>query len=147
MIFLMSSLMLFFFFNDTATTEIYTLSLHDALPICVPPVGVDLGGPVVLGVRLARCAGCTGCWQAVACGVELPAGGGLGVLAVGGRSQAPGAVVAVAQQLRGLARGAGLFYGDELAQAVVVVAAAEDLAEGGVGPGGGGLQRCRARGC
>src|SRR6476660_10205620 len=27
---------LFFFFNDTATTEIYTLSLHDALPICGP---------------------------------------------------------------------------------------------------------------
>src|SRR2546422_7998412 len=26
-------IMLFFFFNDTATTEIYTLSLHDALPI------------------------------------------------------------------------------------------------------------------
>src|SRR3712207_7248809 len=26
--------MLVFFFNDTATTEIYTLSLHDALPIC-----------------------------------------------------------------------------------------------------------------
>src|SRR5258708_27530090 len=26
--------MTFFFFNDTATTEIYTLSLHDALPIC-----------------------------------------------------------------------------------------------------------------
>src|SRR2546429_5366726 len=26
---------LFFFFNDTATTEIYTLSLHDALPICL----------------------------------------------------------------------------------------------------------------
>src|SRR3712207_7119616 len=24
-----------FFFNDTATTEIYTLSLHDALPICL----------------------------------------------------------------------------------------------------------------
>src|SRR3712207_9192080 len=28
-------MMYFFFFNDTATTEIYTLSLHDALPICV----------------------------------------------------------------------------------------------------------------
>src|SRR3712207_7517697 len=28
------TLFLFFFFNDTATTEIYTLSLHDALPIC-----------------------------------------------------------------------------------------------------------------
>src|SRR6266566_3893756 len=29
--------LLFFFFNDTATTEIYTLSLHDALPISCPP--------------------------------------------------------------------------------------------------------------
>src|SRR2546422_8357223 len=28
----------FFFFNDTATTEIYTLSLHDALPIWITPV-------------------------------------------------------------------------------------------------------------
>src|SRR6266536_6183646 len=28
----------FFFFNDTATTEIYTLSLHDALPISAPDV-------------------------------------------------------------------------------------------------------------
>src|SRR5215204_1006742 len=27
----------FFFFNDTATTEIYTLSLHDALPSCTSP--------------------------------------------------------------------------------------------------------------
>src|SRR5256885_16377847 len=30
---------LFFFFNDTATTEIYTLSLHDALPISLSLVG------------------------------------------------------------------------------------------------------------
>src|SRR5262249_61582525 len=30
-----SSVPRFFFFNDTATTEIYTLSLHDALPICL----------------------------------------------------------------------------------------------------------------
>src|SRR2546430_11238040 len=30
---LLSSIFFFFFFNDTATTEIYTLSLHDALPI------------------------------------------------------------------------------------------------------------------
>src|SRR3712207_7457223 len=30
--------MFFFFFNDTATTEIYTLSLHDALPIFLPTV-------------------------------------------------------------------------------------------------------------
>src|SRR5256885_15828928 len=31
----------FFFFNDTATTEIYTLSLHDALPICGEHGGAD----------------------------------------------------------------------------------------------------------
>src|SRR5256886_10928670 len=31
--------MIFFFFNDTATTEIYTLSLHDALPIFAQPAG------------------------------------------------------------------------------------------------------------
>src|SRR2546430_986145 len=31
----------FFFFNDTATTEIYTLSLHDALPISISQGGLD----------------------------------------------------------------------------------------------------------
>src|SRR2546429_9383316 len=36
-------LFLFFFFNDTATTEIYTLSLHDALPILDLPVPVAIG--------------------------------------------------------------------------------------------------------
>src|SRR2546426_8551626 len=34
----------FFFFNDTATTEIYTLSLHDALPICSKPSSAKLFG-------------------------------------------------------------------------------------------------------
>src|SRR2546425_13201980 len=33
-LFPLSNFCFFFFFNDTATTEIYTLSLHDALPIC-----------------------------------------------------------------------------------------------------------------
>src|SRR5580765_8959332 len=33
----------FFFFNDTATTEIYTLSLHDALPICATPAATRPG--------------------------------------------------------------------------------------------------------
>src|SRR5256885_11380342 len=45
----------FFFFNDTATTEIYTLSLHDALPICIvavvaagrPGAGLAMHGPAV----------------------------------------------------------------------------------------------------
>src|SRR6266704_5863896 len=34
----------FFFFNDTATTEIYTLSLHDALPICRRLPGLGRAG-------------------------------------------------------------------------------------------------------
>src|SRR2546425_8531440 len=38
----------FFFFNDTATTEIYTLSLHDALPI------FHEGGPAPVGGLEAR---------------------------------------------------------------------------------------------
>src|SRR5436309_8601282 len=43
----------FFFFNDTATTEIYTLSLHDALPIfgqgshAIPPTGQGPGTTIV----------------------------------------------------------------------------------------------------
>src|SRR2546422_11292768 len=38
----------FFFFNDTATTEIYTLSLHDALPIStMNPEEVGSGTPLV----------------------------------------------------------------------------------------------------
>src|SRR2546428_11611444 len=37
----------FFFFNDTATTEIYTLSLHDALPISRP-------SPASGGIRAPR---------------------------------------------------------------------------------------------
>src|SRR3712207_7789031 len=40
-----------FFFNDTATTEIYTLSLHDALPISVVEAHGDLGGAVPVDVR------------------------------------------------------------------------------------------------
>src|SRR5687767_15331349 len=62
-------LWLFFFFNDTATTEIYTLSLHDALPIYEPargreptegpsePSGDDRRG---LGVRLGEVQGRVG---------------------------------------------------------------------------------------
>src|SRR2546427_8853970 len=38
----------FFFFNDTATTEIYTLSLHDALPICALHAE-ERGGPFGAG--------------------------------------------------------------------------------------------------
>src|SRR5260370_27633121 len=41
-----------FFFNDTATTEIYTLSLHDALPICNRPIAA----PVVADIGSAMSA-------------------------------------------------------------------------------------------
>src|SRR5690348_17965883 len=47
----------FFFFNDTATTEIYTLSLHDALPISAE--GVEVGDEVVLGAAAAVAHGGT----------------------------------------------------------------------------------------
>src|SRR2546422_7052274 len=40
----------FFFFNDTATTEIYTLSLHDALPISLRKYGADEGEADANGV-------------------------------------------------------------------------------------------------
>src|SRR3712207_7762607 len=53
--------MFFFFFNDTATTEIYTLSLHDALPICeidegaspLPTWRVPTPAPAARGFRSA----------------------------------------------------------------------------------------------
>src|SRR5438477_11972677 len=51
-----SMFILLFFFNDTATTEIYTLSLHDALPIYVgPEVGdgrIALSGAIPNPTRL-----------------------------------------------------------------------------------------------
>src|SRR3712207_7230519 len=43
----------FFFFNDTATTEIYTLSLHDALPISPPPIRLP-GMTVAAATRATR---------------------------------------------------------------------------------------------
>src|SRR2546425_11593975 len=64
MIYRISSItpILCFFFNDTATTEIYTLSLHDALPISAAsrdgPRGVRTRGHP--GARLAAGLGATG---------------------------------------------------------------------------------------
>src|SRR2546427_5943765 len=53
----------FFFFNDTATTEIYTLSLHDALPILIR-----------CGLTSAQCQ--RRAFQIVAVGTEHPQGQG-----------------------------------------------------------------------
>src|SRR5574340_580647 len=48
-----TSLSLFFFFNDTATTEIYTLSLHDALPI-LRPRRSRMVGKVAVEIAISR---------------------------------------------------------------------------------------------
>src|SRR5436189_5016335 len=49
------SLFYSFFFNDTATTEIYTLSLHDALPICQKKGRPgDLRDTMIAGIALAH---------------------------------------------------------------------------------------------
>src|SRR6266508_4234971 len=52
---LMTRTIVIFFFNDTATTEIYTLSLHDALPISARLLILSTGAAAAyaLGVRLA----------------------------------------------------------------------------------------------
>src|SRR5216683_7472662 len=49
------SLFFFFFFNDTATTEIYTLSLHDALPISF---AIAVAGPAALLIARPSIAAC-----------------------------------------------------------------------------------------
>src|SRR2546427_11699832 len=46
----------FFFFNDTATTEIYTLSLHDALPILDPGAQLDDNGRQYRSLSLVEMA-------------------------------------------------------------------------------------------
>src|SRR5260370_34809503 len=50
----------FFFFNDTATTEIYTLSLHDALPIS--PLGRGARGALVVQLLRRRGKRPAGAW-------------------------------------------------------------------------------------
>src|SRR5256885_291630 len=49
-----SHFVFFFFFNDTATTEIYTLSLHDALPILVREAQREPAPDVGLAAQRAR---------------------------------------------------------------------------------------------
>src|SRR5215204_7797302 len=50
------SFFFFFFFNDTATTEIYTLSLHDALPISRPPTARSSACPRPASARASSTA-------------------------------------------------------------------------------------------
>src|SRR5256885_9126169 len=65
----------FFFFNDTATTEIYTLSLHDALPISV-------GQRIAVGV--AHDAVASGGFAGLFFGLHGPFEGAVGADVAGG---------------------------------------------------------------
>src|SRR3712207_7457723 len=56
----------FFFFNDTATTEIYTLSLHDALPISDGTCGTPVVHRCAKIAQVGRA-----CWSSVARFVQL----------------------------------------------------------------------------
>src|SRR5882762_10835485 len=73
----LSFLFFFFFFNDTATTEIYTLSLHDALPIhrleLLPLQCADIIGGRRREIERR---------ESIANRVECPDGGPVGVLVV-----------------------------------------------------------------
>src|SRR5256885_15056039 len=70
----------FFFFNDTATTEIYTLSLHDALPICLLDGAEGGRRPAEGGAVAVLARDLVG-----ACGGDEDAAGLLGLLAHGQR--------------------------------------------------------------
>src|SRR5216684_8938152 len=69
-----------FFFNDTATTEIYTLSLHDALPICSP--------------RRPRVAAAWRSWQVRDCHASPPRATGQRAASPAGRATPSGRLVA-----------------------------------------------------
>src|SRR5208283_5882450 len=64
----------FFFFNDTATTEIYTLSLHDALPVSCARSPTSHQNAPMRGQR-------TGCYANNAKGERITNGGSSGVAA------------------------------------------------------------------
>src|SRR3989441_3667063 len=63
-------MLFFFFFNDTATTEIYTLSLHDALPISVAVAGLS-EVVVIESVGVAAATVSDSTFEAVCCGLLL----------------------------------------------------------------------------
>src|SRR3712207_3519954 len=95
---------MFFFFNDTATTEIYTLSLHDALPISERAQGLPRADPAVAR-RAARVpdrgrrAGLRGRRDAVRAGPRgdhrprRPPGAAAALRAAGRRPRRPGGPV------------------------------------------------------
>src|SRR3989449_3052267 len=55
----------FFFFNDTATTEIYTLSLHDALPIWTHSSWNQPTWPISQIGGSTKCRGVPSIWESV----------------------------------------------------------------------------------
>src|SRR2546427_9692305 len=93
-------LTVFFFFNDTATTEIYTLSLHDALPICD-------GAPGSKRV----------CRRGPRCRCDAGAAAGRAARAGHRRRGRPARGAAAVPVAGGLSRGGGFPRGDEIGRA------------------------------
>src|SRR5256885_382615 len=136
----------FFFFNDTATTEIYTLSLHDALPIC----GDDVGTLAVLqpGSEQFAGAGAAGAGEHGDGGREGRARGGQRQLgrqaqaaaaapdAGGGVEQALGGVLHAQRLVARVER--GQHVGHQLVGVVAPVGAQVDDQARDPGLGGGG---------
>src|SRR6266481_7052136 len=68
--FYLNNLFFFFFFNDTATTEIYTLSLHDALPIFhMVTHAIDQGVPAMAAATVLGVSGLSSMGGRIACGM------------------------------------------------------------------------------
>src|SRR3712207_9399235 len=120
-------MMIFFFFNDTATTEIYTLSLHDALPISVTldNIGSDKGQLRPMSERLAEVYG-------VRPGEHLVDGGFAELADIEALATAGVAVVAPAAKATDAGRGPGSPRGG----AGPRVAPLGPPAGGGAAPGG-----------
>src|SRR5258708_1378639 len=94
----------FFFFNDTATTEIYTLSLHDALPICLQAqMGYD-GGQIAGTEHLHRLHDGCDAVRDIADEVNADENAERGRSAEDGRQQCEGRAIVISS---GLARGIG----------------------------------------
>src|SRR2546426_6809479 len=66
-----SSALSFFFFNDTATTEIYTLSLHDALPISSDSANPASSSPRAIGFSQRSFCATVPCFTSMVVGMAL----------------------------------------------------------------------------
>src|SRR5256885_13306925 len=106
---------IFFFFNDTATTEIYTLSLHDALPILCDELLEALR--LLSGSEAVRVITLTGAGRAFCAGADLGVLGSEGPALVAAGKDVALALRAAPQPVLGVVNGAAAGGGANLALA------------------------------